>query len=195
MNQGDLDALQRAVAEARQRLPDLDVARTLDGLLLAMRGQFREAEPLLQEALHKNPGQPQVSFGMGLVAASAGKPLDAEEFFREEIRLFPPALPARRELVKILANQKRYDEQASELAVLVRAQPADPLTRHALAQALYNLKRYPEADAEVDACLQLNPQAPLCLMLKANTLGKLGRKAEADQVYQEALDVAGQDQP
>lgn len=187
---GDRERLAREVARAREKLPDLTVAIGMQGTVLAMAGDYTRASPLLKQALARDPLLPLVNFGLGVIAAAGGSADAAETHFLEEIRISPPGIPARRELVKLYASQQRYDEQLAQLDVIVKASPEDVLLLHARAQALYNLKRFAEAEEAVERCLKAGPRFPACKMLQANTLGQLGRTDEAERAYQEALLLA-----
>lgn len=184
---GDMETLGREVARARQNLPELASAVAMQGVLLAYKGDTRAAAPLLRQAVARDPLLPLLSYGLGLVAVADGRVDDAESAFLEELRVTPPALYARRELVKLYAGQKRYEEQLGQLEVILRLQPKDPASHHSRAQALYNLKRYPEAEEGVLRCLELAPRYAECKMLEANVLKRLGREAAAEAAYQEAL--------
>ena len=129
---------------------------------------------------------------MGLIRRSQGRSNEAEQFLSDEIRLHPPAIPARRAMVEVLAEQRRYTEQLTQLDAIEKIEPPNPLTLHSYAQALFNLKRYPEAAKKVDACIAERSDYPGCMMLKANVLKKLGKEAEAQAAYLEALKMVGQ---
>jgi tetratricopeptide (TPR) repeat protein len=187
----DLEALEGAVAEARARLPDEVAVRSLQGVLLSMKGQFSEAEPILLATMAEQPDLPFGSLALASVRRAQGRDEEAEALLEDEIRLFG-TIGARYQLVEILAAQKRYEEQLAQLEVIAAQEPPSFLTHHSIAQALYNLRRYREAEAEVDACVELAPTYPACAMLRANVLKRLDRQEEAVAAYQHALSLAGQ---
>ena len=179
----------------RRALPNVPAIEGLAGYARAMSGRVDEAEPLLQVALAADPTQPMLNHGMGLVLAARGAVAGAESSFLEEVRLFPPALPSRRELVKLYADQQRYAEQLEQLDVIRGLIPPEPLTLHSTAQVLFNLKRFAEAGVQVGECLDVAPEYAGCVMLQANVLEKLGRHAEAVAAYERALKLVGQQKP
>lgn len=181
------------VARARAAQPDSVEIQGLAGFAAAIAGDYATARPLVEASLSANPNQPLLNHARGLIQAGAGDPVAAEASFQEEVRLFPPALASRRELVKIYADQKRYDEQLTQLAVVRQLLPGDAPTLHSQAQALYNLQRYPEAKTAVDDCRALAPQYAGCAMLEANVLEKLGRHSDAVAAYKLAMSMAGQE--
>lgn len=190
---GDLPRLGEALARARTHVPDLPAVLALEGAALAMRRDYGAAELKLVEALRREPGQPFANHALGLVYQARGDAPAAEAAFLEEVRLYPPALPARRGLVEMYAQEKRYDEQLAQLAVIREVEPPSAATVHSVAQALFNLKRYDEADRAVADCEALAPAYPGCAMLKANVLKKLGRDAEAEAAYRRALALVGKE--
>jgi tetratricopeptide (TPR) repeat protein len=187
----DMETLATELTEARQRLPDDVAVRSLEGVLFSMRQDYEAAEPILLAALQERPDLPFCNLAMATVRRAQGRAEEAEGFLEEEIRLYS-TLGARYQLVEILAEQKRYEEQLEQLRVIASQEPPNFLTHHSLAQALYNLQRFPEAETEVDACLALAPTYPACAMLRANTLKRLGREAEALAAYQRALELGGE---
>ncbi|MDP2310725.1 MAG: sulfatase-like hydrolase/transferase [Pseudomonadota bacterium] len=183
-------SLSAEAARARSHLPDSAVAIGITGVAHAMQGRFGPAELLLNDALQRDPNQPFVNHALGLTLRAKGEPLQAEAFFEEEVRLFPPAVASRRILVEIYASQKRYEEQLAQLTTLRDREAPNPETLHSIAQALFNLKRYPESVAVVDECRLLAPRYAGCALLEANVLKKLGRDAEAQVAYDLAVDLA-----
>lgn len=174
------------VARARKALPDAVGPRAMEGATRALKGDLAGAEPLVVAALAADPTQPFLSHALGLILR-ASKPDAAETAFLEEVRLHPSALPSRRALVALYAEQKRYDEQAAQLDALLAALPDDAESLHASGQALFNLKRYADAGKRVDACLVAAPEHAACTMLQANVLDKLGKKDAARAAYERAL--------
>ena len=184
---GDDARLASAVAKVRKNLPDFAPGMAMEGVVLAGRGDFVGAEPVLQAAMAADPLLPLTNFGLAAIAASKGDVIAAEEHYLEEIRVSPPSIPARRELIKLYASQKRYEDQLEQLAVVLKFQPRNTEQLRSQGQALYNLKRFPEAQTSVDACLEIEPRNPDCKMLQANVLKRLGKPAEAEAAYQAAL--------
>jgi arylsulfatase A-like enzyme/Flp pilus assembly protein TadD len=182
--------LDREVQRAKALIPDDVVVRIMEGVVLVMRGEMESAEPILLNVLEEDPNHPFVNHSLGLIRRDQGRPADAEQFLLEEVRVFPPAVPARRTLVELFAEQRRYTEQLEQLAAISEVEAPNVLTLHSQGQALFNLKRYDEAHAAVMACVTERPNYPGCVMLQANTLKKMGRDDEAYTVYTRALELA-----
>jgi Flp pilus assembly protein TadD len=192
---GQIPRLDAEVQRAKTKIPDDLNVQMMDGIVLVMRNQMAEAEPILLKVIAKQPGHPFIHHSMGLIRRSQGRSEEAEQFLLEEVRLHPPAVPARRAMVEILAEQRRYSEQLEQLEAIARVEPPNPLTLHSQAQALFNLKQYKAASDKVDACIAERSDYPGCLMLKANVLNKLGQTEEAKAIYLKALKLAGQKPP
>lgn len=176
--------------DALSALPDDVGIGGYQGLSLAVRGEATDAIPLLRTALSAGP-HPLFGFGLGLAWRSVGQDAAAEDVLTEEIRLFPPALAARRVLAGLYAEQRRYDEQLAVLAEIAALEEPSVTTGHARAQALFNLGRVDEAEVEVEACRRSAPTHAGCAMLVANVYAKLGRTEDAARAYREALALAG----
>jgi arylsulfatase A-like enzyme/tetratricopeptide (TPR) repeat protein len=173
------DELAAAIERCRSRLPDLLVADVMAAHLDLVGGDVAVGVATLRRVVATNPDEPVAWQMLGAVYREQGDAEAAEAAFLEELRVNPGALGARRYLVAMYAEQKRYAEQAAQLEVILRAEPGDRLSWYALAQARFNLKEYELADKAVGACTSIDPDDPRCVMLHANVLQKLGRPDEA----------------
>ena len=191
---GQIPQLDAAVQEAKTLHPQSLAVQTFDGIVQVMRGNTDEAEPILLSVLEQNPNQTFVNHSLALVHRAKGDPNAAEQFLNEEIRLHPPAIPARRTLVEVLAEQRRYDDQLKQLEVISSLERPNTLTMHSRAQALFNLGRIDEAAAETTRCRDVDARYPGCWMLWANILNKQGQKAEAQAAYERAVRLASKAQ-
>lgn len=182
--------LLKEAQRARSLLPDLAVAIGMEGVALSMMGRPVEAESLLLHALSLDAHQPFINHALGMVARVKGDALKAEAFFEEEIQQFPPAVPARRALVEMYAEQARFTEQIAQLEAIRLVETPNAETLHSLAQAQFNLKNYTEAAKEVQSCRTLAPNYVGCALLEANVLKKLGRDADAQRAFERAKALA-----
>ena len=133
---GKIPQLDMAVQESKALHPTSLAVQTFDGIVQVMRGNTDEAEPILLGVLQSNPNQPFVNHSLALVRRAQGDPNAAEQFLVEEIRLHPPAVPARRTLVEVLAEQRRYQDQLTQLEVIASLERPNALTMHSRAQAV-----------------------------------------------------------
>ena len=184
---GQIPDLETAVQKAKARFPDHLSVRTFEGIILVMRGNTAEANDILMTVLAENPNQPFVNHSLALMKRAAGETNEAEQFLNEEIRLHPPAIPARRTLVEVLAEQRRYGDQLIQLDAIAAVEKPNALTMHSKAQALFNLSRIDESAAETQRCMQLDKTYPGCWMLWANVLSKQGKQDDAKRAYDKAV--------
>ncbi len=187
---GDMSTLEREAARARRLLPYCPEAVGMEGVLLVQRGDLDQARISLEEALELGPDQPFAHHALGLVHRERGDVVEAEAMFHEEVKRFPGAVEARRMLVELYAEQRRYDEQLEQLEVIATLELPSVLTMHSRAQCLFNLRRFDEARTAVDECRAAATGYPACAMLEANVLKKLGLDAEAEQAFQRAVELA-----
>jgi choline-sulfatase len=187
---GQIPHLDNAVQRAQQVVPKHPATQTFAGIVHVMKGETEEAEPILMAVLSKNPNQAFVNHSLGLMRRAEGKADAAEQFLIEEIRLHPPAIPARRTMVEILAEQRRYTEQLEQLSEIAKIEVLNPMTLHSKAQALFNLERYKEADTVTQACIKTDAKYPGCWMMRANVLSKQGNATAAKVAYNKAVSLA-----
>ena len=188
---GDIDRFVAEAARAGAMFPKDAPVQGMYGLALVLSGAADQAQPVLEAALADDPFIPFANHALGTLMKERGDTAKAESFLQEEIRLHPPAVPARRTLVEIYAGEQRYTEQLEQLIVIEKVGgPSDALTFHSKAQALFNLQRYPESKVAVDACRKVAPEYPACALLEANVLKKLGKEDEALAAYDRAIKLA-----
>jgi arylsulfatase A-like enzyme/tetratricopeptide (TPR) repeat protein len=187
---GDVDRFVAEAMRAGSMFPQDAPVQGMFGLALVLSGNPDQAQPVLERALADEPFIPFANHALGTMLKERGETAKAEQFLQEEIRLHPPAVPARRTLVEIYAGEQRYTEQLEQLAVIEKVGAPDALTFHSKAQALFNLQRYPESKVAVDACRKAAPEYPACALLEANVLKKLGKEQEALAAYDKAIKLA-----
>lgn len=192
---GDARGLREQSDAALHTLPEQPEVRALAAVGLALTNDTARAEPLLEQLLIDAPDTPMVRLGLGTVAQDAGRAEEAERLYREEMERFPPALPARRHLVALLAQQRQLEAQIAELLALQQLEPPSPLTWLSLAQARYNQGEHAQALDDVRRCVELAPALPDCALLEANALHKLGREEEAQAALARARALAGEGSP
>jgi Flp pilus assembly protein TadD len=187
--QGDLGMLELEIKRARELLPEEGAPLGMEGLLLAVQ-KDPAAAAVIAESLRRDPRQPFLRYALAILRRQEGRAEEAESLLLEEIEAGPPAIPARKALVALYAEQQRYAEQLAQLDEVFRGQPPGFLDHHSRAQVLFNLARYGEAEDDIERCIASAPDYPACAMLQANILSKLGRPDEARAAYTRALALA-----
>ncbi|MEE2752215.1 MAG: sulfatase-like hydrolase/transferase [Myxococcota bacterium] len=187
---GRIDLLEQEATRALSLLPKLPEASGMLGIARAARNDLAGTEDLLKRSLAARPIQPFVSEALARIERKRGDVVSAEGHLVDEVRYNPPALSARRSLVEIYAEQRRYAEQLEQLQAIEAVEPPSQLTSHSSAQALFNLERYEEAHERTLECRQLAPSYPGCALLAANILKKLGQDEQAATAFETAKDLA-----
>jgi arylsulfatase A-like enzyme/Flp pilus assembly protein TadD len=187
---GQIPQLDAATQRAQAVVPNHPATRTFTGIVHVMKNEMEPAEQILMAVLADNPNQPFVNHSLGLMRRAEGNADAAEQFLVEEIRLHPPAIPARRTLVEMLAEQRRYSEQLVQLDAIAEIEVPNPMTMHSRGQALFNLGKMDEAAEITETCLNADRKYPGCWMLWANILSKQGKQTEAKTAYDKAVSLA-----
>ena len=189
---GDAVGLDLSARRAAQHHPRDPLVMGMQGLVLALDGDTASARAAMRAALDADPVQPLLHYALGVIALHEGAAVDAEARFRDELGNRPSFAPARRALIGLLAEQRRYAEQLQELELMVAQLPRDVPTAHSRAQARFNLGDIEGAAEEVDRCRTLSPRYPGCALLQANVLAKQGDMPGAKAAFAEAQDLAAE---
>ena len=91
---------------------------------LGQRGEARDAERVLQDALRVEPGNPVVEANLGIAALGADRVEAAIGHLQTALRIAPDLLQARFELARALATAGRRDEAAAQARDLLGRLPA-----------------------------------------------------------------------
>jgi tetratricopeptide (TPR) repeat protein len=174
-------------------VPDSAVIGGLVGVYRASQGVYPEKSDFLQTQNYLRLGltarfpRKGIRLHLAIMADASEVPGDVIALAEAELADYPESIRARRLLVKVLGEAKRYTDQIPHLEILVKHEPQSLGVLHALAQALWNAKRFPDAEALVGQGLAKVPDHPELLMLKANILDRKGEVAAAQEAYQAAL--------
>ena len=93
---GDVDRFIPEAARAGAMFPKDAPVQGMYGLALVLGGSPDQAQPVLEAALADDPFIPFANHALGTLMKERGDTAKAESFLQEEIRLHPPAIPARR---------------------------------------------------------------------------------------------------
>src|SRR5262245_46875385 len=88
-------------------------------------GRFGAADTALQYAADLNPLRPGLLFMQGFVAQSLGRNQEAIDAYRDHLSVHSDDLAGRRQLMLVLAREKRWSEALVEARALSTAQPDD----------------------------------------------------------------------
>jgi peptidyl-prolyl cis-trans isomerase B (cyclophilin B) len=97
--------------------------------------KFEEAAQLFRAAIEYLPDNATLHFNLGATYMNLSKVPEAEERFREAIRLNPQHLKARQFLAGVLVERKQYDAAVAELNEALQLFPSDRSTLELLRRA------------------------------------------------------------
>ena len=118
---------------------------------------------------------------------------EAEDSYREAIKLDPGHARFFHNLGTALFAQNRYDRAESAEREAVRLAPGDPEFHNTLGRYLLAQERYPEAEAVFRESLDLCPDQPEFLNDLGRSLFPQERYAEAEAVQRQAIEIVDQE--
>lgn len=151
----------------------------------------KNIESLAQHAL-ETPNNPR---GLSRLAASLfdqGRFEEAEQLYRDVIRLTPADPLAYYDLGLTLLAQYRYDEAIAAMQTVIRQAPDDSFAHFELGQMQHSQGQFAEAEAAFRTVIRLDPDDALAYDRLSQTLASQGRMDEAAIAAETAseLDIA-----
>lgn len=176
----------RPLAQCTHDLPDAWVPPITAGIgRLSLNpltsDNFHAALGYFEEAVRREPNEPDTWFRLGLCQEKTGQTAKAMENYLKAISLRPAFGVALNNLGAIYNGQRKYDEA---LGVLRRAVQADDKlveAHNGMAFSFYHLKKYPEAAAAAERALGIEPNhvdACYHLALACHHLGQTEKARE-----------------
>ncbi|XP_076361298.1 protein O-mannosyl-transferase TMTC2-like isoform X1 [Tachypleus tridentatus] len=156
------------------------------GRLYADEGRYQEAIDVYQEAMNKMPDhyQPQSLYNMlGEAFFKLGKFIDAEQWYKEALRVKPNHVPAHLTYAKLLSKLNRPVEAEQWFLKAKTIAPNDSSVYQHYGQFLSESERHNEAAETYLRAAQLAPEEYEIVFNTANTLRQAGRNAEAENYY------------
>ena len=152
------------------------------GVALAENGQHPEAILVYQSFLithPMHPGRGVVLSNLGGCLSALGRPLEAEHYHRQAIKIDPDHLGPRWNLFANLNGQGRHAEALGVLDRTIELPCVEPTARENMqafrSELLLELGRPHDALAAIDASLASDPNEPERLFARARILHTLGR--------------------
>ncbi len=159
------------------------------GYICAREGSNSVAMQFLQKALANDPDYSPAHFEVANLLANQGKLTEAVAEYRDSIRLYPRAIEARQNLIKVLLQLGSYQEAAGELRALLRLDPDNAQTHDQLAGVLQKLGQPREAQTEYAEALDLDPNFIHAHLKLGLLLGQAGQFEEARKHFAQALAI------
>lgn len=154
---GDLDGALEQLRAITEAAPDYARGRVMLAETLTQRKDFDGAVREYREAVRLQPGNVVALAGLGGLLALRGERTEALTVLRRALELEPRALPPRRFIVRLLGEEKKYEEMEKEAALLATYAPTDPESHNLLGIALASQQRFAPASERFAEALRLDP--------------------------------------
>lgn len=142
-------------------------------------GRFGAADTALMFATDINPIRPGLMFMRGFVSQSLGRNQEAIDAYREHLSVHPDDLAGRRQLLIVLARDKRWSEALVEARGLSIAQPDDLELVRWHADMAFEAGKESEARKVLDQLRQKHPDDYDALTIRVGVLARHGKAKDA----------------
>ncbi len=187
------ERMYRAVLKSRPEHAD---ALHLLGLIASETGCHQEAVTLIGRAIRQNPAVPAYHKNLGRALARQGDALcqagrfeEAEQAWREAVRLKPDLAAAWVSLAGVLARGERWQEASEAWRRALDADPTDGQAWLELGNALQRLGRFKEAETAYWQAVQRLPDSAEAHCQLGNVFYHLGQYDEAETAYRKTLSL------
>ena len=171
------------------------------GVALYQQGNYLGAANHFQQALARQPGNPDCFYNLGATyhqqAKVFGRPADAqtaEQYYHLCLARNPNHEACQRALAVLLVEEKRRDDAVAQLQAWSQRQPFDPDPHVELARLSQEQGDLRHAEAELNAALAVAPNDPRALVALAALREASGDQSQALATYSRAL-AANPSQP
>ena len=187
-----IDEFERVVKTS----PEFAKAHFSLGVVLAERGQYREAADRFANALTHDPGYVQARVQLANALARTGRPEEALAEYSRALEQSPTLSDAAMGYAFTLVRLHRYQEARDRLAEGMKAHPEQPMFGHALARLLATAPdaRVRDGQRAITLVEQLlkDQQTVELGETSAMALAELGQYAQAVQVQRNLMAAAEQ---
>jgi tetratricopeptide (TPR) repeat protein len=189
--QGKLDEATRLFRELRLTNPQQAVqVYVTEAELYKELGKPKRAMAVYDEAIAANPGNADLLYARGLLAADLGEVEQAEADLRAVLRLRPGDADALNALGYTLAEQTdRLDEAYAYISQALKKLPDSAAVMDSMGWVLYRMGRKQEALEYLQKAASKLEDGEIAAHL-GEVLWSLGRRNEAREVWQKALRFA-----
>lgn len=157
----DLNEFVRARTDleaALQLNPNLPRIYSLVGIARDMNGDIAGAEPILRQALRRDPDDFDANVYLGSILLKERKMEEAKKYLDHALQLQPASPTARYEIAMWESTSGNYDEAAKNLEALTKSNPNWLQPHIELATVYYRLHRPADGAKERAIVAQLNAQ-------------------------------------
>lgn len=178
-NRGFLQEAEEIYRSVLDQDPAHSQAYHLLGLIGLQAGKHDAAADLIQRSLGLEANQPAPWISLGSVRYAQNKLAQAEECYRQALRLDPENFQALLNLGITLHQQKRYQEAVWPLDLAVQVKQDHPWPFALLAKVLMHLERLQEAEEIARAAAKLGPKEPQAIAALTSALQGLNKPWQA----------------
>lgn len=164
----------------------LDADKT-QGLELAKKGRFTQAEPLLQRSLARHPQDVEVVRTLALGYLGLGRNADAEPLLSRWCELQPQDAEPFRRRMEFYRDRRQFPLAVADGLRVLEFEPNNVEVGKDVAPMLLITGRLEEAEREARRWLQQAPDNPRLLYLLADVSHQRGNNAEAEAVLDRLL--------
>src|SRR4029077_15900776 len=190
----DVDKAYKLARKARDLRSDPSITDTL-GWVLYKKGDYQQAQTLLQESAGKLPQNSDVQFHLGMASYMMGQADTARAAFQQALKgtaNFEGKEEAQRRLNLLGAQGSTFSSE--QLESILKQQPNDPLARLRLAESYEKQKAFAKAAAEYESALKINPELLSALIKLAQlNAGPLQNNEKALEFAKKARELAPND--
>lgn len=165
-----------------------------EGVRLYQQGNYLGAVNSFQQALARQPGNPDTFYNLGATyhqqAKLFGREADqktAEQYYHLCLARNPGHEACQRALAVLLVEEKRGDEAAAQLHAWARSQPTNPAPHIELARLAQEQGNRAEAENQLIDALAIAPDNPRALVALGSLREASGDQAQALANYSRSL--------
>lgn len=185
---GDLVTAEARLGVALEYNPRFTEAWVNLGLVELKRGNFALARKHLRRARDLNPDLPAPHHALGLLCESEARDADAEEHYRDALKVDPGFVPARVNLARKMFERGAYEEARAQSLRLIEVDGDAIEGWTGLVESLSRLQRFDEADdALAQAKERFGERTPIAL-LEARRLLRRAAFAEAEALLARVIE-------
>ena len=153
---GRLAEAARLYRDALRQAPRHPLALHFLGLLHCQQGNFKDAVPLIEQAVAAKHDYVEAHYNLGKALQSLGRHRDAARSYERALALKPDYADARYNLGSALLALDQNDAAAAQFEKLLASDPAYPGAHNNLGSALKALDRHEPALRHFQAAVRLN---------------------------------------
>ncbi len=156
-------ALEQSI-EVAQRLPESDDKQSKlgdlyfkQGLMQAGGKHWNASIDAFKKSLDYQKATPSILHNIAIGQQNLGQIEKARTKYEHALKLEPSFLPARKNLGRLYASEKNWEEAQNHFQRAVDLEPEDPVTTFNLGVALTMQEKWAQANTQFKHALELNP--------------------------------------